>query len=1301
MEQSLDVEEAPGLEDGRHAKENGQAARVDLATPGARSSPLERHGERPDAGDATALGERYDNLLERQRTVECLLVKVLSQQALVQEVVREGRELLESGRAADRSALGSKLALLAVVWRGTVRRTRHAREELARRAASWRRYLEAGAAARDALHRLEAEVTELERGSSGLSHSRVALLLEDTEAVTRATQRTLGGRGTALEAAAAAAALQLEPAVRGRLRHEVVAAHERWKQAGLRLHILHQRLTCSLQEREGWECVLEGSLEKQALLQERLFLLLLPSQEPELQEQQLQCRELGQLVGECTEELEGLEGPEGPCSSLELPASDEDRALTEARVAGVRWQWAELQDQVSRLSRCASERHEEWETFARRDSRLCEWLVRLEQAVSRGGEGSLEETLGWLEKECKDEVEAAGDCWARLQAFGNQLVAASGATRAAEIRDRLGRTEDRWNHLHYFWATRVRWLQDVSGNKQHLDSAMGSLRSWLACMEATLAQPIVYHDFEATEIQLKLAQQQELQKDIEEHSASVSSVLGACGALLQDCDACAGKAESDGLSQATRGLERRWRNICATAMERRLRIEDTWRLWQKFREDHTRLEEWLVELERTAASPNSSLVLYTQAKEELKRFEGIQRQVHESLTQLELVNKQYRRLARENRTDATCCLRRMVLSCNQRWDDLQRRVAAILRRLKHFVSQRDEFETTRESLVVWLTQMDLQLTNLEHFSEFDREVKLRQLRAYQQEIELNTARIEELITHAEELIQKSEPLDAAVIEEELEQLRRDWQDVFARVERYLTRIHGLLVVVTDDDDDQSDAETEPEELDGVPPSVDGMSVGVANAPIVGSVGDPCLLRPSATRNAALAHPSGRDTPASLEWDYQFDITRMEGAPERGEEDDDDGGYDDADGTLTDIAVTETHEAFIAQTESVLRTSRDGNGNVLELQLQQLNMALEATRYHLQQTEHFLSRRTPTGPDLDGTYAQYMQLLTECQSSVERVRCMGEALMEGQEDGSHSTGLQQQLSGVFERWEELREQAQAKEQRMVTRLQQWRQLDAQAHELALWLDGAQATLGQCRASTAAHSPQLSALQLSLSQLRELQEDAESRRPLVLSLTLGARELESSCGDGDEEEEEEGDNDDSWSSTDSEAESAAAAARVCVPGVRPTAGQTLLQLLPDVLCRWKRVNGSLEELEHTLFDNISNIHASREMKRDKGSHPTVNIDHPVHSLHSGSNAVERGASAAQSLAPARSAAKETPGSFARRVVFASLPFQLMLLFTLLLLVCLMPSTEEHPICAHVNNFARSFHPMLIYTNGPPPT
>lgn len=63
-------------------------------------------------------------------------------------------------------------------------------------------------------------------------------------------------------------------------------------------------------------------------------------------------------------------------------------------------------------------------------------------------------------------------------------------------------------------------------------------------------------------------------------------------------------------------------------------------------------------------------------------MQAFQRQIHERLTQLELINKQYRRLARENRTDSASRLKHMVHEGNQRWDSLQRRVAAVLRRLR-------------------------------------------------------------------------------------------------------------------------------------------------------------------------------------------------------------------------------------------------------------------------------------------------------------------------------------------------------------------------------------------------------------------------------------------------------------------------------------------------------------------------------------------------------------------------------------------------------------------------------------------
>lgn len=135
--------------------------------------------------------------------------------------------------------------------------------------------------------------------------------------------------------------------------------------------------------------------------------------------------------------------------------------------------------------------------------------------------------------------------------------------------------------------------------------------------------------------------------------------------------------------------------------------------------------------------------------------------------------------------------------------------------LQHFTSQREDFEGTREGILVWLTEMDLQLTNVEHFSESDIEDKMRELnvslalmfdllpfnkklntvappptppQGFQQEITLNTNKIDALIVFGENLIQKSAPLDAVLIEDELEELHSYCQEVFGRVARFHQRL---------------------------------------------------------------------------------------------------------------------------------------------------------------------------------------------------------------------------------------------------------------------------------------------------------------------------------------------------------------------------------------------------------------------------------------------------------------------------------------------------------------------------------
>lgn len=62
------------------------------------------------------------------------------------------------------------------------------------------------------------------------------------------------------------------------------------------------------------------------------------------------------------------------------------------------------------------------------------------------------------------------------------------------------------------------------------------------------------------------------------------------------------------------------------------------------------------------------------------------------------------------------------------------------------------------------------------------------LQSFQKEITLNTERIDRLIVFGESLIQKSSPQDAALIEDELEELYSYCQGVFSRLVRFHQRL---------------------------------------------------------------------------------------------------------------------------------------------------------------------------------------------------------------------------------------------------------------------------------------------------------------------------------------------------------------------------------------------------------------------------------------------------------------------------------------------------------------------------------
>ncbi|KTF80154.1 hypothetical protein cypCar_00031626 [Cyprinus carpio] len=1103
------------------------------------------------------------------------------------------------------------------------------------------------------------------------------------------------------------------------LQTDLAALQEDWEQCQC---MLGKRKTLTSDIIKKWEtCETRLADQTQRLDEVRARLKKsIPDQQEEMEEERLLVKEVQDCLEDWAVSLSELSTMK---TDLSQYIFTDDVLLLQEQVDHLHCQWEELCLKVSLRKQEIADRLNAWIIFNEKNRELCEWLTQMENKVAHSAELSIEEMVEKLQKDCMEEINLFSENKTHLKQLGEQLITASNKTKETEINDKIKDINDRWQHLFDHIEARVRKLKETLVTVQQLDKNMSNLRTWLSRVEGELAKPIIYSICHCDEIQRKLAEHQDLQRDIEQHTEGVASVLTLCDVLLHDADACGSDGENDSIQQTTLSLDRRWRNICAMSMERRMRIEETWRLWCKFLDDYSRFEEWLNTAERTAANPATKDVLYTCAKEELKKFEAFQRQVHERLTQLELVNKQYRRLARENRTDGASKLKLMVHEGNQRWDTLQKRVATVLRRLKHFTSQREDFEGTREGILVWLTEMDLQLTNVEHFSESDIHEKMRQLNAFQQEITLNTNKIDALIVFGENLIQKSAPLDAVLIEDELEELHSYCQEVFGRVARFHHRLISRRPVHEEDrefsdrDTDRRDSADfggvwEREEEEEAAMSSD-VSLTVRQA--VSQLIPPALER------------SGRETPVSvdsipLEWDHTVDVGGSS-SPEDDEE-------------LTFYSALSDLFIYYMRGRSMVEPWHSPNAPDRKRANREIIHSLTSS---------------PTDTSAQYHPQAYDKLMSECAGSIDSIKRVKLILSEEEQLDDHGlTALSAaDKTGVIERWELMQVQPCS----MPQDLQQWHKLNTDLTDVMAWLDTVMPELEKLQTL----EPKITIRDME-SNIHELKRIFNGYKSVMIGVNLSGRcfqhgdsaelrELRENLQSANQKWTQACAALDSWEHRLHQALmecqefhetlhslllwlAKAESQRYMVNIHDQNTDLNILQEHRDTLKAVQQDLQSREREVHCLQELSSQILLQDQGEDTLEAKEKVHVisnklrllirqtAHDLHTLQSrldspGPN-VGRTASTQQQEAAGAQAVTRGSAASVRADKFDSSParpflyrvlraaFPLHILFLLLLVVaCLVPLSEDDYSCTLSNNFARSFYPMLLYTNGPPPT
>uniref|UniRef100_A0A671WJN6 Uncharacterized protein n=1 Tax=Sparus aurata TaxID=8175 RepID=A0A671WJN6_SPAAU len=156
------------------------------------------------------------------------------------------------------------------------------------------------------------------------------------------------------------------------------------------------------------------------------------------------------------------------------------------------------------------------------------------------------------------------------------------------------------------------------------------------------------------------------------------------------------------------------------------RLERRWVLWHEFMKEHAHLDSWLRLAEQAVSSSNPALVTYVTAKDELRKFERLRCEAGSRLVQLDSLTRRNRTLTRLFQGAMKARLLASARECGQRWDDVNAKLESITGRLKLFVSEWEEFEAEREELALWLADLDVRLTEVDHLTGNTCE-KLRRL----------------------------------------------------------------------------------------------------------------------------------------------------------------------------------------------------------------------------------------------------------------------------------------------------------------------------------------------------------------------------------------------------------------------------------------------------------------------------------------------------------------------------------------------------------------------------------------------
>nr|CAD7432086.1 unnamed protein product [Timema monikensis] len=472
----------------------------------------------------------------------------------------------------------------------------------------------------------------------------------------------------------------------------------------------------------------------------------LPTSHTGMQNKLEVIRQLRSRLVELTTDLEGVGVTQ---EQLKECVSPMDMKSISQKV-WILWQTqGDLDHQLSLLSHQLEEKLGLRLMFDTRQSRFLVWAGDVESRLDSSSSGDPEEVLRRLETELQAEVSLKRREVDWLLTTGQELIEVCPEEKGG-IADKIQQVQEAWRRLQGLGEVRANRLHHILQTKSQLELRLAELRAWLHQVETQLSAPLVLESCTKEAVDNKLEQHQELQKTIEGQSGNIADVLNLCELFLTDCDNCKATINTESLITAIDALER------------------------------------------------SDLGSQDEVLSLVSRVEGVIQEVKARSPALQILDKSYSKLAKESGLEIKNLqqLTSLVRTTLQRWHALTPTAIGILQRLQRELQVYRDFVLAHGKAVVTLTQVDVQLTQIQHLSTPEQAAmprsRLQQIEQLDRELESHGGLLQTADELGLEVLKRSKPEELPGIQEMIDEYQLLWKDIRFRISDLKTQCRAEL-----------------------------------------------------------------------------------------------------------------------------------------------------------------------------------------------------------------------------------------------------------------------------------------------------------------------------------------------------------------------------------------------------------------------------------------------------------------------------------------------------------------------------